>query len=119
MPDTPDKGAPETVQAALKRTIEINLAREKALTEMDIPGGAAFHSNGIIFSKSGNGTPFSNGLIFSKTGTVSLEEMTTLEGQDLLEGLTSADEATFNQFTSRLMAIKQAKAATKRQTGEE
>lgn len=108
----------KNVQAALRKSIEINLAREKALSDLRIPGGgSSWHSNGIIFSKSGNGTPFSNGLIFSKTGAVELEDFTTLDGQDLIEGLTALDEATFTQFTNRLMAIKQTKAATNRVIG--
>ena len=77
----------KSVQAALRKSIEINLAREKALSGLRIPGGvSSWHSNGVIFSKSGNGTPFSNGLIFSKTGAGERDDFTTREGHQADHG---------------------------------
>ena len=58
--------ADKRVQSALKSAVEMNLARESALTKA--AGSAkAWHSNGVLFSKSGDGILFSNGVIFSKT----------------------------------------------------
>ena len=110
----PRDSADERVQAALKGIVEVNLARERAISRVQ-PSAVAFHSNGVIFSKSGNGTPFSNGIIFSKTGAVELEgiEAVTLEEQtQLVQGLVELDETAFSAFTNRLLQIRQAKAAT-------
>ena len=101
--------ADERVRATLKGMIEVNLAREKAISQVqnDLPG--AWHSNGIIFSKSGNGTPFSNGIIFSKTGRVEIEAGDP--GEAFVHGLAELDEAAFSAFTDRLLRLKQVKAA--------
>jgi len=115
--NTGDSDATERVQAAFKRAIEVNLARERAITEG--PGEAAsFHSNGVIFSKSGNGTPFSKGIIFSRTGSPASDVLTSLEGADAIEGLSNLDETTFHAFTERLLKIKAAKQTQPRPTEE-
>jgi hypothetical protein len=95
------------VQTALKSTIEANLVRERQITaNLGRFPGAAFFSNGVIFSKSGNGTPFSNGIFFSKTGA----QFTTEQRDDAaLEGLAAFDKAAFTEFTERLLRLKEVK----------
>lgn len=104
-----DKKLPveKRVQEALKATIEANLVRERQISQ-DIGKfpGAAFFSNGVIFSKSGNGTPFSNGIFFSKTGA-----QIPIERGDpsLIQGLATLDQASFTAFTDRLLRLKEIK----------
>lgn len=102
--------ADKRVQAALKAAVEINLAREQAITSVanELPG--AWHSNGVIFSKSGNGTPFSNGIIFSKTGRTEIEAGDPAQHLGIVQQLSEFDEAAFNAFTERLLKLKQVKA---------
>ncbi|CAB3802401.1 hypothetical protein LMG28614_05601 [Paraburkholderia ultramafica] len=95
------------VQNALKATIEANLERERELTaNAGKWAGAAFFSNGVIFSKSGNGTPFSNGIFFSKTGAQ------TVDPEDLaaIQNLAAFDKVAFTEFTERLLRLKEVKA---------
>jgi hypothetical protein len=103
-----EKPGTKRVQSALKTAIEINLARERALARVDL-GGVAFHSNGVIFSKSGDGTPFSNGIIFSKTGRVEIQAGDPAVHEGLVQQLSELDEAAFSAFTTRLLTLKQAK----------
>jgi hypothetical protein len=103
-----DVGAVEKrVQAALKSTIETNLARERQIgASVSKFPGAAFFSNGVIFSKSGNGTPFSNGIFFSKTGAqLGIERDEAQPIQDLA----ALDQAAFTAFTDRLLRLKEVK----------
>jgi hypothetical protein len=105
----------ERVQSALRGIVEVNLARERAIARALPELHVAFHSNGVIFSKSGNGTPFSNGIIFSKTGRAEIGDVgaATLEEQtQLVQGLIELDETAFSEFTNRLLQIRQAKVAT-------
>jgi hypothetical protein len=105
----PEPHAEQRVQAALKTTIESNLARERAIEgAVDRLPGVGFFSNGIIFSKSGNGTPFSNGIFFSKTGRVQVELGDPELGQ-LVQDLAAFDEAAFSAFTDRLLRLRQVK----------
>jgi hypothetical protein len=108
MPDQDTTAVERRVQAALKATIETNLARERMITaNLTRFPGAAYFSNGIIFSKSGNGTPFSNGIFFSKTGAqFTLErEQETVAVQDLA----ALDQVAFTAFTDRLLRLKEVK----------
>src|SRR5690242_11376217 len=94
------------VQAALKSTIEANLVRERQIAaNVGKFPGAAFFSNGVIFSKSGNGTPFSNGIFFSKTGAQIIERDEAVAMQDLA----ALDQAAFTAFTDRLLRLKEVK----------
>jgi len=95
------------VQAALKSTIEANLVREREITaNLGKFPGAAYFSNGVIFSKSGNGTPFSNGIFFSKTGA-----QFTLERDEsaAVQNLAAFDKVAFTDFTDRLLRLKEVK----------
>ena len=102
--------ADRQIKSVLKTAVEINLARERALVEAadSLPG--AWHSNGVIFSKSGNGTPFSNGVIFSKTGRSDLAIRDPIDQSGVIQQLTEFDEAVFQNFTDRLLKLKQIKA---------
>src|SRR5579871_4206368 len=98
------------VHSALKAAIELNLAREVAISQGIDRLTGAWHSNGVIFSKSGNGTPFSNGIIFSKTGQgINLPEGDPAyrAAEAVVQELSSLDEAAFNAFTERLVRLKQ------------
>lgn len=110
--------ADERVAAALKTAIEVNLVRERAITSVvdELPG--AWHSNGVIFSKSGNGTPFSNGVIFSKTGRAEIQAGDPERQLAVVHQLSEFDEATFNDFTQRLLKLKQVKAIRGPSSGE-
>jgi hypothetical protein len=108
---TRSAAADTRVSSALKAAVEINLARERALTSVvtELPG--AWHSNGVIFSKSGNGTPFSNGIIFSKTGRAEITAAGDPEAHlNIVQQLSELDEAAFTTFTDRLLKLKQVKA---------
>lgn len=107
MADQDTSAVERRVQAALKATIETNLVRERMITgNLTRFPGAAYFSNGIIFSKSGNGTPFSNGIFFSKTGAqFTLERDETSAVQDLA----TFDHAAFTEFTDRLLRLKSVK----------
>lgn len=107
MPDQDTTPVEKRVQAALKATIETNLVRERMISaNVSRFPGAAYFSNGIIFSKSGNGTPFSNGIFFSKTGAqFTLERDETAAVQDLA----TLDHAAFTAFTDRLLRLKEVK----------
>lgn len=101
------------VQNALKAAIELNLAREAAISEGIDKITGAWHSNGIIFSRTGNGTPFSNGIFFSRTGNpVTLPEgdPAYLAAERVVQELSSLDEAAFNAFTERLVRLKEVKS---------
>lgn len=100
------------VHAALKASIETNLARKAVRAEAVASAGGAVtaFSNGVIFSKATNGTPFSNGVFFSKTGAALERLGDDPAEQQLIEELVSFDEAAFNSFTNRLTRLKQAKA---------
>ena len=95
------------VQAALKSTIEANLVREREISaNLGKFPGAAYFSNGIIFSKSGNGTPFSNGIFFSKTGAQFTREVDDVAA---VQSLAAFDKAAFTEFTDRLLRLKEVK----------
>jgi len=94
------------VQTALKSTIEANLVRERRITaDLGKFPGAAYFSNGVIFSKSGNGTPFSNGIFFSKTGA----QFTTERDDAVVQSLADFDKVAFTEFTDRLLRLKAVK----------
>jgi hypothetical protein len=95
-----------SVKSALKAVIESDLAREK-VAGTKVPDLGAYFSRGIIFSKSGNGTPFSRGIIFSKTGS----DIIRPDEDRVLTTLTALDEASFHAFANRLIALKQTKIA--------
>jgi hypothetical protein len=101
----------ERVQSMLKATIETNLARERAFVDAGDLAGVAFHSNGIIFSRSGNGTPFSNGIIFSRTGSHHTLPALDPEHQvHLVQQLAGLDEVAFTAFTERLVRLRETKS---------
>jgi hypothetical protein len=107
-PLTPD--AERRVQYALRSAIEVNLAREKTINSLgDRLAGLAFHSNGIIFSRSGNGTPHSNGIFFSRTGIATIQAGDPEDGVESLQGISELNEAAFTAFTERLLRLKDAK----------
>lgn len=104
-----DQGnAVDPVKSALKASIEANLARERAVSEAvaNRVGDAAFFSRGVIFSKSGNGTPFSRGVVFSKSGANEVEKGDPAE---IISQVTELDHQSFQNFTDRLLALKQVK----------
>jgi hypothetical protein len=107
MPDDNDSSIEKRVQGALKATIEANLVREREISaNLGKFPGVAFFSNGIIFSKSGNGTPFSNGIFFSKTGAqFQREEINPAAIQELA----AFDKVAFTEFTERLLRLKEVK----------
>jgi hypothetical protein len=95
------------VKAALKTTIEANLAREARISgEVGRFPGVAFFSNGVIFSKSGNGVPFSNGIFFSKTGA---QFGRVPDEAAAVQNLAELDQAAFTEFTDRLLRLKEIK----------
>lgn len=106
MPDDPEE-VEKRVQSALKATIEANISRERRISS-EVGGfpGVAFFSNGIIFSKSGNGTPFSNGIFFSKTGGAFTLER---DDQATIGSIAEFDQAAFTDFTQRLLRLKEVK----------
>ena len=106
----PSSSADRNVQSTLKTVIEANLARERAIEEAAPGLTAAFFSNGIIFSRSGNGTPHSNGIFFSRTGAATLGVGDPIDESQFTGQLSGLDEAAFNSFTERLLKLKQAKA---------
>ena len=107
MADEKNKPVEKRVQEALKATIEANLVRERQLSaDVGKFPGAAFFSNGVIFSKSGNGTPFSNGIFFSKTGAQFNPDRSD---PALVLGLATFDQASFTAFTDRLLRLKEIK----------
>lgn len=108
MPES--RGIDARVENALKASIEANLARERAFAEAAGDVALARFSNGIIFSKSSNGTPFSNGIFFSKTGAIVAERLADPAEREIVQELVGLDEAAFNAFTERLIRLKQAKA---------
>jgi hypothetical protein len=100
------------VQHALKAAIEFNLAREAAISQGIDQLIGAWHSNGVIFSRSGNGTPFSNGIIFSKTGQglpIAEGDPAFAAAEAVVRELGALDEAAFSAFTDRLLRLKQVK----------
>jgi hypothetical protein len=98
----PIGGSSRRVETALKAVMEAELTRQKAAGEGVAPGVMWF-SNGIIFSKSGNGTPFSNGIIFSKTGS----QIERPEESVIINNMIAMDDAAFNAFADRLIKMKQ------------
>ena len=107
---TEPSSSAESVQSTLKTVIEANLARERAIEEAAPGLAAAFFSNGVIFSRSGNGTPHSNGIFFSRTGAATIEVEAPVDASQLAGQLSGLDEAAFNSFTERLLKLKQTKA---------
>jgi hypothetical protein len=108
----PSSSANRSVQSALKAVIEANLARERAIEEAAPRLAAAFFSNGIIFSRSGNGTPHSNGIFFSRVGAT-IEVRDPVDAGQLAGQLSGLDEAAFNSFTERLLKLQQTKAVSR------
>jgi hypothetical protein len=98
----PTGGSSRRVETALKAVMEAELARQKT-AGVSVAPGLMWFSNGVIFSKSGNGTPFSNGIIFSKTGSqIERPEETVIVGE-----MVAMDDAAFNSFADRLIKMKQ------------
>jgi hypothetical protein len=102
----PSGSADKNVQSTLKAVIEANLARERVLAPTQDKLAAASFSNGIIFSRSSNGTPHSNGIFFSRSGAITIDPQDPIDAGQLSE----LDEAAFNSFTARLVKLRQTKA---------
>ena len=109
----PSSSADRSVQSALKTVIEANLARERAIEEAAPRLAGAYFSNGIIFSRSGNGTPHSNGIFFSRVGVATLGVGDPVDAGQLAGQLSGLDEAAFNSFTQRLLKLQQTKAVSR------
>jgi hypothetical protein len=106
----PSNSASKNVQSTLKTVIEANLARERAIDAAASSLAGAHFSNGIIFSRSGNGTPHSNGIFFSRVGVATLGVDDPIDAGQLAGEVSGLDEAAFNAFTERLLKLKQTKA---------
>jgi hypothetical protein len=102
----PTGGTSRRVETALKAVMEAELTRQKVAGK-GIDAGVMWFSNGIIFSKSGNGTPFSNGIIFSKSGA----QIERPEEQVIINEMITMDEASFGAFADRLIKMKQTQVA--------
>ena len=110
MPEPLSPDAERRVQSALRSAIEIDLARESAINGLgDRIAGMAFHSNGIIFSRSGNGTPHSNGIFFSRTGIATVQAGDPAAGVDTVKDVSELNEEAFSAFTERLLRLRDAK----------
>ena len=103
---TSSGGTSRRVETALKAVVEAELVR-LSNAGVGIEPNLAWFSNGIIFSKSGNGTPFSNGIIFSKSGT----HMQRPEENVIINDMVSMDNAAFEAFADRLIKMKQTQVA--------
>lgn len=101
----PSEGSPRRVESALKAVMEAELTRQRS-SGVKVEPGNMFFSRGVIFSKSGNGTPFSRGVIFSKAG-----EGERPNEDVAIKNMISMDEAAFRSFADRLIRLKQAKVA--------
>src|SRR5262245_21489182 len=100
-----DKASVIRVEAALKSIVESDLARQRV--GIDVGPGNAYFSRGVIFSKSGNGTPFSRGIIFSKSGSEGLRP----DESEIIQQMLGMEEHAFHALADRLVTLKQTKAA--------
>ena len=102
----PTGGSSRRVETALKTVMEAELSRQKGAGK-GIDPGIMWFSSGIIFSKSGNGTPFSRGIIFSKIGS----EADRPEETVIINNMIAMDENAFGAFANRLIKMRQTKTA--------
>jgi hypothetical protein len=112
---------PERAQDALRKAIELELARERSITEVastikgrlgdiKLPGGGInqYFSKGWWFSKSNDPKPFSKTPLFSKQPDAEdLFERPDLD--PMIRELVEMDQADFVEFTDRLLRLKNIK----------